>query len=180
MGNSCRLTLRLLAVGPVLTGVGQEAASQYTPWEPIVVGQATPYDYFGQEIVSAGALGQLSMNLSCRNEPFLIRIHVEKGTPFDTTAAQSERPVFVRWDRDASAEYIFIRHPNKGRTLLLSSKTSPQAADFVSRWLRHGRMRVRLPATRHYPLPVFESWSLTGTSAEWNALGCVHPDSLNE
>ena len=166
-----RILRQFIAVGLCLFASGQVAMGQYTPWDPVVAG-----DYSLREVVSVGANNLMTMSVSCHESQLRISLLIAASTPRSTAAAENSLHVTVGWDNEPPVDYAFTRQSNQTRTFVLHSDESSEAASFVARWLLHGRMRVKLPASPIYPLPVFESWSLTGTSAEWNALGCEHPD----
>ena len=166
-----RLNYALLAAILMLLVSTREVHGQYTPWDPVADDQNSTI----LAVASIGAQGRMTMTLSCRNGDYLISVHLAQNTPFDTSTARPELPISFRWDNDSTTTHAFTRHPGNARVLSLSSATSSRAASFIDLWLERGRMRVRLPASRRYPLPVFESWSLTGTTAEWTSMGCALP-----
>lgn len=170
-GTLQRMIRRFLSGGLCILALAQVVLGQYTPWDPVV-----PGNYSIPELVSVGANGLMTVTVSCIDSQFRISILIASSTPQDSTATEETLPVLIRWDNETPVKYIFSRQSDNQRSLFLNSDVSSSAAPFVARWLLHGRMRVRLPASSIYPLPVFESWSLTGTSAEWNALGCEHPN----
>ena len=176
MTSCCRLTGPCLTVVLLVTLFQLEAAGQYTPWNPAQSNESVTPDYSSKVLFSVGALGQVTMKLSCREAEYLIALHVAAQTPFDRTSAPGELSIGIRWENEDPTEYDFTQHPNDLRTLYLRSSESPRAHEFVMRWLIHGRVRIRLPVSLVYPLPVFESWTLTGTTAEWTNLGCKAPD----
>ena len=171
MGTHLRATRRFIAVVLCLIAASQVAMGQFTPWDPAVAG-----DYSAHEVISVGANNLMTMSVSCHESQLRISLLIAASTPRSTAAAENSLHVTVGWDNEPPVDYAFTRQSNQTRTFVLHSDESSEAASFVARWLLHGRMRVKLPASPIYPLPVFESWSLTGTSAEWNALGCEHPD----
>ena len=166
-----RLDFALLPVFLLMVTNTREAQGQYTPWEPTTDDQGSTL----QAVAATGAQGRMTMTLSCHDGDLLISVHLAQDTPFDTTTARPELPLSFRWDNEATTTHPFTQHPENARMLSLSSATSPDAAVFVDRWLAHSRMRAGLPASHLYPLPVLESWSLTGTTAEWTSMGCAIP-----